>query len=366
MSISTRWPRAALAATMALASPCAWCQATAPDPQVAADTAATARLNAETARINAENTNIAAKYGAPATAPTGTITNPDKFGALTQWAHAKALDDLSNTTLSGVRAALGQGGACQGHAVFVTSVADGRPASAVASSIKDQLERLTSALKEPRRGPTIESLTGATAAIRGVVGTLDSLVGLFRADYTIVDLATSADELALRIKIASRLAPTVGWPNVRVDGLSRAPVDSLPLMVTYRAFDTARADAASRNKSAKDPARKAELAAILATAEAFDKAITTQPTAAGGQSPLVAAALALNNPPPSACVLFVTYSISASAITRKRLLSRNDHVTAAIGGLLKLALFSENGTLLVADVIPLKSKLSQDLKALEK
>src|SRR3546814_9764370 len=64
----------------------------------------------------------------------------------------------------------------------------------------------------------------------------------------------------------------------------------------------------------------------------------SQPTTAGSQPPLVAAALALENPPASACVLFVTYSIATSAITRKRLLSRNDHITVAMGGFLKLAL----------------------------
>src|SRR3546814_10308573 len=39
----------------------------------------------------------------------------------------------------------------------------------------------------------------------------------------------------------------------------------------------------------------------------------SQPTTAGSQPPLVAAALALENPPASACVLFVTYSIATSA-----------------------------------------------------
>jgi hypothetical protein len=354
-----------VASLLVFASPCVRAQATT-DPQVAADNAATARLNAETARINAENTNVAAKYGTPATAPTGTITNPDKFSALTQWAHAQALGELGETAFTNVSKPFEQGGKCFGKSVFVTSVADGRPAAVVASSIKDQLEKFTAALKEPKRGPSIESLTTGVAAIRGAIGTLDSLVGLFRADYTIADMATTSDDLALRMKVGKRLADTLGWPRVRIDGLSRAPVTTLPLMTAYGNFDTARADATTRNKSEKDPARKAELAAIIAAADAFDKAITTQPTTAGGQSPLVAAALALDNPQPTSCVLFVTYSIATSAITRKRLLSRNDHVTAAMGGLLKLVLFDDTGAFVVADVITLKSKLSQDLKELEK
>src|SRR3546814_2655127 len=51
-----------------------------------------------------------------------------------------------------------------------------------------------SSLRQPKKGPSIESLAGAAAAIRGVVGTLDSLVGLFRSDYAVADIATTADD----------------------------------------------------------------------------------------------------------------------------------------------------------------------------
>jgi hypothetical protein len=169
------------------------------------------------------------------------------------------------------------------------------------------------------------------------------------------------------MKIAKLLAVKhVDWQNIRVDGLNPGPGEALPMMVAYRGFDAARRDAINRNKTEKDVAKKAQLAAIIAEADEFDKAITAQPTISGGQSPLIAAALALENPPATACVLFATYSIATSAITRKKLFSRNDHVTAVMGGFLKLAVFDSGGALVTADVIPIKSKLSQDLKSLEK
>src|SRR3546814_4270913 len=77
-----------------------------------------------------------------------------------------------------------------------------------------------SSLRQPKKGPSIESLAGAAAAIRGVVGTLDSLVGLFRSDYAVADIATTADDLALRMKIANLLTDNklVAWANIREIG----------------------------------------------------------------------------------------------------------------------------------------------------
>src|SRR3546814_3028413 len=97
------------------------------------------------------------------------------------------------------------------------------------------------------------------------------------------------------MKIANLLTDNklVACANIRVDGLNRAPVDTLPLMAAYRDFDAARIDATNRNKTERNAARKAKRGAIIAIAEAFDKAITTQPTTAGSQQPLVAAALPL-------------------------------------------------------------------------
>jgi len=136
-------------------------------------------------------------------------------------------------------------------------------------------------------------------------------------------------------------------------------------MSLYRDFDTARKHAIDQNKSQKNSKKKAELAAIIASADSFDKVITTQPSTPNAQSPLVAAAIALETPPTGACVLFATYSVSSSTITRKRLLSRNDRIMAASGGLLKIALFAPDGTLLKAALAPLEHSGFVDLKSLK-
>ena len=136
-------------------------------------------------------------------------------------------------------------------------------------------------------------------------------------------------------------------------------------MTVYREFDTALREAKERNKGQKDAKKKAELAATITSAETFDKVISAQPATPNGQSPLVAAAIALETPSSESCVLFATYSISTSTITRKRLLSRNDRIVAASGGQLKIALFSPEGTLLKATLIPLKHTGFVDLKSLK-
>src|SRR3546814_3644461 len=71
------------------------------------------------------------------------------------------------------------------------------------------------------------------------------------------------------MKIANLLTDNklVACANIRVDGLNRAPVDTLPLMAAYRDFDAARIDATNRNKTERNAARKAKLGAIIARSE---------------------------------------------------------------------------------------------------
>lgn len=334
------------------------------DPQVTRDNLEAARLSAETALLNAQTANMKAKYGEATTAPEGSISGLDKFGALAQWTHSDVLESLGASTITRLCTALKS--ACSGSSIYITSVADTRPGRVVAKSVEQQLKNMTLALSNDASAPSAESIVSTTAMIRGAVGALDSLVGLFRSDYSIADISTPADELALRIKIAEGLAANGrSWSDIQIDGLNRASESELPLMQAYRKFDTARKAAIERNKQEKDEKKKADLAATIASAEAFDKVITAVPSSPGGQSPLVAAAIALESPPASSCVLFATYNISTSTITRKRLLSRNDRITTASGGQLKLALFSSSGALQIATLAPLKQRASHDLKVLE-
>lgn len=353
----------------------AMAQNTSTDPQVARDNAEAARLAAETALLNAQTANIKAKYGEPVKAPEGTISGQDKFGALAEWTHTSAINALGAGASDSLTTLL-SGTECGGKPLYITSTADGRPARVVAKSIESQLKGMTSALKAETRAASSESVLNTGAMIKGTIGVLDSLVGLFRSDYSIVGLSTSADELALRFKIAELIAAAdiknakqanteYKSRTVDIDGLSRAPSGELSLMVVYREFDTALREAKERNKAQKDAKEKAALAATITSAEAFDKIISTQPATPNGQSPLVAASIALEAPSSKSCVLFATYSISTSTITRKRLLSRNDRIMTASGGQLKIALFSPDGTLLKATLIPLKHIGFVDLKSLK-
>ena len=244
--------------------------------------------------------------------------------------------------------------------LFITSTADLRTNGTAARLLRQQLFDETAQLGGSPRIGTSDSVVSTIGAVRGIVGSLDSLVGLFRSNYTIADQTIAANNLMLRVAIAKQLIRA----DVRVDGLGRNPDSGYELVRTYDAFDRARRSAAQSNKNEKNKAKKEEVAGIIAAADELSKALLLP--GASGTPPLAAVAVALENPRDDACVLYVTHALVANAITRQRLLSRNDHVSVAIGGNVEYALLGRQSEVLTGSQFAVSRIFSFDLNGVEK
>lgn len=339
-----------------------------PDPEVARMNAEAARLAAETALLNAQTANSAARFGAPATGLEGTITNPDKFSAMAHWtlsaATNSAVENLSTPIVSKLSS-------CGSNEVFVTSTEDRRGATFTAEILDNRLVAFTKQLEAALpdgvapSGKERMAFLAQAAAVRGLVGTVDSLIGLFRTNYTFSDLASTANDVSLRIALARELMTKLGGRRVVVDGLA-SPAATSGLMATYDGFDTERQRAQNRYAkafaAAKTDAERAALAgvkALLDGAAALDSALTTP---ANGQVPLVGIAIAVPIVDSKACVVYARYgSYSASLVTRKRLMSKNDSVVAIAGGTVNYAVFDSTGVMIAADTLAVDERIGGEL-----
>lgn len=348
---------AAFVLGMSLASVVYADEPAAPDPEVAQLNAEAARLAAETALLTAQSANAAARFGAAATPLEGTITGADKFSAMSHWTLSAATDTAAAHTSTAILTKLQ---ACGSKDILVTSTEDRRAAALTAEILDNRLVAFTKQLKAALAGagpPSAEkrmAVFAQAAAIKGLVGTIDSLVGLFRTNYTFTDLAGTANDLSLRIALARELSKNLGNQGVVVvDGFA-SPASTSGLMATYDKFDTERQLAQGRYATAfaaaKTDAEKAALAGVkslLDGAAALDSALTMP---AAGQVPVVSIALAVPIANSKACIVYAKFgSYSASLVTRKKLMSRNDSVVAIAGGTVNYAVFDTNGVMTAVD-----------------
>lgn len=336
------------------------------DPEVARLDRETARLEAETRMLNAKAANMTARFGAAATAKEGSIGSPEKLSAMGHWTLTEATSAVTREITGKVTDSLKLH--CSGADILVTSTEDRRSGAANAEIVKGRLsafiDSLDAALVKKDNKARMVQLTSVNA-IAGLVGTMDSLVGLLRADYAIAELEPTPNDMSLQIKVAGALAEKLQSP-VRVDGLA-GPGRGNALLDRYAEFSTARREAQERYavafaEAGDDTGKIAKLAGVetlLAATAELDTALT-QPVA--GQVPLVQLALADESSGGGSCVVFVKFAAySASIVTRKRLLSRNDGVAAIAGGSVQMALFDGKGKLLMVDVIPIDERIGGKL-----
>jgi len=337
------------------------------DPNVARLNADTARLQAETALLTAQAANATARFGAAATVKEGTITNPGNFSAMGHWTLSAATDSATTKITGEIAQSLKD--SCAGVDILVTSVEDRRASAVHASIVGERLDGFTRELEKALSAaepPGVRRMEGlaAVSSIRGLVGTIDSLVGLLRADYAFADLAAAANDMSLRIEVAEALNASLSQ-RVLIDGLA-SPGRTNALISKHITFSNARQGAQGRYvvafANAGSDAEKAKLAgvkALLDAAATLDSVLTTP---ASGQVPLVQLALASESSGKDICAVYVKFaSYSASIVTRKRLLSRNDTVAAIAGGSVQLAVFDKMGHMLLADVISVDERISGKL-----
>jgi hypothetical protein len=325
------------------------------DPVVAALDTKLDILNDKVSLAQQENELLKSKFGAPAAAPTGAINAPEKFGAIAQWAAHELYGDAATQASSFAGDSI-KSLACPG--VFVTSTPDKRATIAAAQLIADKLDSLTVELNKiatpPPGGNPRFAIAAAALALTGIIGSLDSIVGLFRADYSIADIPSSLDDLSARVAVGSKLGSGKPAGFIIVEGMDQRTEPSA-LLAKYKSFDTARSSAqakyAAEAASAKSDAEKATAAehkALLDAAAAYDIALTTP---AAGVTPITAASVTYEIVNKKLCVMYVkVVGFATTAITRKRLLSRNDDLTIVSGANLQFVLFDEMGAFVKADL----------------
>lgn len=319
-----------------------------------------ALAEAESAALKAQLAAIEARFGVAATAMQGTIGSPEKFSALGQWTLARATASAAQAVFDAVKPKLAE--QCKDGTILVTSAEDRRAAALQAEVVGKWLDSFAERLAEaqPKNDVAMFAVTGSAAAIRGLVGTADSLVALLRADYAFADLGIQASDVALRLAVANLLLEQGASPEVRIDGVASPGAEPALLGRYQKFFDVWKAAQSVYAAASEEQQKKlTRLKALLDAAAAFDTELL-KPVA--GQVPLVQLALAAENSGRGQCVVFVKFGpYSASVMTRKQLLSRNDELTAIAGGVVQYALFDSTGRLLQAKLLPLDERLSAKL-----
>ena len=329
------------------------------DPELAQMQAETARLTQQVQLLTQESALAKARFGAAPTAPAGTIATPEKFVALGYWTAGAASRRLAQQAVAFLQSADKKCVFGKDIPLLITSVADRRTVEAAASLLNSRLISFTKELNRVSAGggggaraSRAFAIAPVAAAISGTVGTLESLVSLFRSDYSISEVPVTLDKMALRLEVAEALQ-AAEWDGkdmaITVDGLQGARSDTPALLASYSVFDAARISAGARYAAATHGLTGDALKpfvdekAILDAAAAFDQKLTTP---VDGSIPLVNAALQFELSGKNQCVLYVDIpSYGTSIMTRKRLLSKNDSVTAVAGGMAQLVLFDEKGAM---------------------
>jgi hypothetical protein len=335
----------------------------------------TALVNAQTDLIKAQSELIAAKYGAAPKISDGTISNPEKFVALGQWALGAATNDVAEQAAAMFcdDGNLCKMKVCKQHSekecesnrknILITSTADRRTPYLLAKIIDLRLNKLTDRLNDAMdimrtnegRGNKEHSLANGINIAEGIVGSLDSLIGLFRSDYAFSDLDVHASSFTLGLAVAAKIKERCEVCKIEVEGLGGPSKEDLKLqdsgliadynrfVETLAATEKAFSKTRPNEKDSSDKKEKyAEIKEVIDEANKFDIALTTP---VSGHVPLVKAATALQND--HTMVLYANFgSYNSSAITRKRLLSFNDEITAVAGGQGEIAVFDKNYTLL--------------------
>lgn len=332
------------------------------DPRLAELEAQVALLTAKATIAEKQGLLLNARFGTPATAPAGSVDGQEHFAAFGQWALSSIYDDLGGKAAEIV--APHKAKCSAGY--LITSTADRSQTLLAAKLIHSKLGAYTADLDKllPAAIPAGAPLAAAPAviaAVAGLFGSADKLVGLFRSDYKLTSVTAEPNTLAARVVVASALADKLGAStDIIVEGLDQRS-DERDLVVSYRAFSDSlrRADRryAMALAAAQSDDEKAKLAyhkSVLDSAHTFDGALTTLDA---GVVPLMALSAALEST--RRCVCFVDFAgLGSVLITRKRLLSRNDNLVAISGGTALLVLFDGSGNTLARNRLRVDKRLT--------
>lgn len=344
-----------------------WAQEADPpeDPRVTALEREVKLLEAK-ATIAAKKAELAAaRYGSAPTAPTGAIENPNAIASFGQRALVSAYDAIGTQAQAILEKKAGQS---QCEKFVVTSDDERRGKQLAAQMIFDTLMDFTAALEKVANTKKPAALAPSLNAIAGVAGSFESIMGMFRSDYSAEKIELSPDNLALRVVVAEKLREKS--TEVAVDGMDFRS-DGGEIYAAYRSFNEARRSAEARLAALKtltpenDQPKLMRDATVLEAAVAFDSALTT-PTE--GIVPLTEAATSRLDK--GSCVVYVAVSgFSASTITRKRLWSTNAFVAVDWAGSAIISLSDSAGRLVAADLFGFSkrrgARLSEMMRALE-
>lgn len=313
----------------------------------ASDTPATAE-ELYLAKLQTANDIAKARYGDAATPKAGEVAGGDKLAAMALLLEPRAYDKVAADVVE--RAPKGDRG------IFITSKADVAGLVASARLVQGQIESMICEGKPlAREKPcTQDSRFMLTLpAVMATAGAADSLVGLFRSDYSVSAADLEANLLGLQLAIQRRMSA-----RARIDGLSLYPAGHSDFGNRLLELDRLRADIAATNP--KDGTKEA----IFVTAV---KTVLTQLRTLSdtGIAPAARIGLLLDQTRDLDAVLYVNIiKPTGTAVTTRRLFSLNRKVHLHLTGLVN-AVYQVSGGAPDSKTYHLGESATLDLRDLE-
>lgn len=308
------------------------------------------------------------RYGTGPTQKAGDITGGDQLAAMALLMLPEAHDTLAELIATRIEAAPrrpadSSGRSNQGGAWIVASRKDFGTFISAARHVQTQVDALIAegkAIEAAGRSLTSEPATDKFGSVTlasslAMLGAVDSIIGLFRTDYTVSSVDVDANLIGLQLAIARRLGP-----KTDIDGLVLGETPETGFRKKLEELDTLRLTLASWERD-KNPRAGAFVDAVTATLTSLRTLGADGASSAARIERLLA--LASGNRP----VLYVDIvAPKGTAITTRRLFSLNRKAHLYATGLVNYVAQDTNSELLASGTLRMGASATLNLRDLEK
>lgn len=338
------------------------------------------------AELTAANQIAAARYGAAVTPPEGKVDNVDKLLPIVLALQPDAYDTIAETVAASIEAVRSKkeekasqeinssktkdaskdadpskaAGASNGKSVLITTRTNTGVLILSARQVRQDIERIREegqAIVNAKPAKTLFGGPLTVPAILSMAGGIDALVGLFRTNYNFAGGDAEANKLGLQLAV-HRALQSKGI-DATIDELDIAPADASGFNSLLNELAQLRQKVADKN-----PAANSREANFVAAADKVLAALQTPGTDGATPAAKMVALLSLDTR--AGEILYLSpLKVTASAVTTKKLFSRNSKVHLMLTGLINVAYQSAKGDLLYSATLTLGKKATLNLRKLE-
>lgn len=323
------------------------------------------------AELTTANTIAVARYGAAVTPPEGKVENFDKLLPLVLALQPAAYDKLAQLIASRV-------GDVAPGTVLITTRSNTAALLLSAQQVEQEVQRLVD--EGDRLGQAAPEMTFGgpltIPAVMSIAGGIDSLVGLFRTNYNVAGGKAEPNKLGLQLavyralsasgvaeKITKRMAvippPSSKSPVALIDELALASTGNAEFNALLIKLAKLR-----HTVALSKPADNSPGARFVVAADAVLSALRNAGT--DGVTPAARVSLLLEIAKHYGSVLYLDIvEPSATAVTTKRLFSRNAKVHLTLTALVNIALQDKTGNVLASTTLKVGERATLNLRELE-